>query len=273
MTAYLSSSDKKVLITLILGFATLVVFALWETFGNAKFKVAPPVIFARNHGRAYAMPFINTFIVGMTYYAINVIYPTMNSVLWSANSTNPNYGLALSLPPNIALVLGGVLLAVCGDRIRHYKLQLIVSCSGMVLFGGLLALVRLDNKGTMIAIAFLQQLFFGWAVYLGYVFAQLGVHQHELGVSGGLSGVCRYGGGSIAQAVYTTILQNTLSKEITKLLPPAVLQAGLPQSSLNAFMAAFPSNATALASIPGVTEQVSLAAGLAYQKSYLHPFR
>jgi hypothetical protein len=273
MTAYLPSTDKRVLTTLILGFAALIVFALWETFGNAKYKVAPPAIFARTHGRSYTMPFINTFIVGMTYYAINVIYPTMNNVLWSANSTNPNYGLALSLPPNIALVLGGVLLAICGDKIRHYKLQLIVSCSGMVLFGGLLALVQLNNKGTMIAIAFLQQLFFGWAVYLGYVFAQLGVHQHELGVSGGLSGVCRYGGGSIAQAVYTTILQNTLTKEFTKRIPPAALQAGLPRSSLNAFLAAFPSNATALASIPGVTEQVTQAAGIAYQTSYLHPIR
>jgi len=72
--------------------------------------------------------------------------------------------------------------------------------------------------------------------------------------STGLSGVCRYGGGSIAQAVHTTILQNTVTKEITKQIPPVVLQAGLPHSSLTDFMVTFLANTIALASISGVTD-------------------
>ena len=59
-----------------------------------------------------------------------------------------------------------------------------------------MALVTPFNKNLMIAFAFLEQTFFGWAQYESVAFTQLGVHQHDLGISGGLAGglagVARY---------------------------------------------------------------------------------
>lgn len=43
---------------------------------------------------------------------------------------------------------------------------------------------------------------FGWAQNESIAFTQLGVHQYDLGIAGGLAGVARFAGGSVAQAIY-----------------------------------------------------------------------
>ena len=68
----------------------------------------------------------------------------------------------------------------------------------MVIFGALLALGNPNRKGMMLAFVFLAETGFGWAQYLSIAFLPLGVPQVELGISGGLAGVSRFGGGAVA---------------------------------------------------------------------------
>jgi hypothetical protein len=140
----------------------------------------------------------------------------------------------------------------------------------MILWGGLMALVTPYNKETMIAFTFLEQTFFGWAQYESVAFTQLGVHQHDLGMSGGLAGVARYAGGSLAQTIYTSILVNTQSARAAVTVPQAAIAAGLPASSAQKLLAAFRLGASALQAVPGVDEQILAAASTAYQWSYAH---
>lgn len=65
-----------------------------------------------------------------------------------------------------------------GDVFRHYKWTLCISWGGMVLWGGLMALVTPYNKGMMIAFTFLEQTFFGWAQYRTYTNGQQGRSNH-----------------------------------------------------------------------------------------------
>lgn len=193
---------------------------------------------------------------------INVFY---------VNPTTPrSHALLLTLPGNLGLVFGAVLLICFGHMIRHYKWTLVVSFTGMVFWGGLLALVTPYNKGTMIAITFLEQTFFGWAQYESIAFTQLGVHQHDLGVSCGLAGMARFAGGSLATAIYSSILANTQSKRAAVTVPAAAIKAGL--SALNAadVLAAISKGAVALEAIPGMTAQVLEAVNTAYLWSYAH---
>lgn len=139
-----------------------------------------------------------------------------------------------------------------GNLFGHWKYTLIVAWSGMTLFGGLMGLVTPYNKGTMIAFAFLMQTFFGWSQYESVAFTQLGVPQTELGISGGLAGVARYAGGSLAQAIYTTILTNTQQTRAAATLPQAAIAAGLDPKYGADILAAFPQGAAALAAIPGI---------------------
>lgn len=133
-----------------------------------------------------------------------------------------------------------------------------------------MAMVTPSNKGIMIAFAFLEQTFFGWAQYESIAFTQLGVHQHDLGMSGGLAGVARYAGGSLAQAIYTSILANTQSARAAATVPQAAMRAGANLATAEGVLAAFPLGSTALAKVPGVNPDILAAAGEAFQWSYAH---
>ncbi|KAK1024842.1 hypothetical protein LTR33_017840, partial [Friedmanniomyces endolithicus] len=234
------------------------------------YPLCPPRIFRSHNGREFTVPFIVTFIVTMFYYGINIIYPTMINVFYITPTTSRSEQLLLSLPGNIGLVFGAILLISFGNLVGHWKWSLVGSWIGMTIFGGLMAMVTPTNKSMMIAFTFLEQTFFGWAQYESIAFTQLGVHQHDLGMSGGLAGVARYAGGSLAQAIYVSILANTQAARAAVSVPAAVLQAGGSATMASEILAAFPSGALALAKVPGVNAQILGAAGSAYQFAYAH---
>lgn len=120
-TTYMPSSDTMVIAPLVVGFVLLVAFGAWETLGNTKYPLCPPRIFRSHYGREFTVPFIVAFIVTMFYYGINVIYPTMVNVFYITPTTSRGEQLALSLPGNIGLVFGALLLISFGDLFRHYK--------------------------------------------------------------------------------------------------------------------------------------------------------
>lgn len=80
-------------------------------------------------------------------------------------------------------------------------------------------------------------------------------------------------GGAIAISVYSTILSNTLSTWMMRLIPAAVLPLGLPESSVASLMAALPLGSSALAKVPGITTEIMVAAGGAMQQAYVHALR
>ncbi|KAK5169763.1 uncharacterized protein LTR77_005741 [Saxophila tyrrhenica] len=269
-TTYMSASSTMVIAPLVVGIVLLILFGFWENFGWVTYPLCPPRIFRSHKGREFTVPFIIAFIVTMFYYGINVIYPTMVNVFYITPTTSRGYELALSLPGNIGLVFGACLLIAFGDLFRNYRTTLSISWAGMVLFGGLMALVTPYNKGLMIAFAFLEQTCFGWAQYLSIAFTQLGVHQHDLGMSGGLAGVARYAGGSLAQAIYVSILANTQASRAAITVPEAAIRAGANSETASALLAALPLGSAAIAKVPGITDEIVAAASTAFQWSYAH---
>jgi hypothetical protein len=163
-----------------------------------------------------------------------------------------------------------MLLISFGNLVGHWKYSLIVAWCGMTLFGGLMAMVTPYNKGMMIAFTFLEQTFFGWAQYESVAFSQLGVNQRDLGTSGGLAGFARFAGGSLAQAIYSSILTNTQATRAALTVPKAAIAAGLSAENAAKLLAAFPLGAKALAAVPGVNEEILAAAGTAFAWSYAH---
>ncbi|OAL05350.1 MFS general substrate transporter [Phaeosphaeriaceae sp. SRC1lsM3a] len=268
-TTTLPSDDPKVIGTLVSGFVALVAFALWETFAPLKQPLTPTHVFTRDKGRELTAPFIVGFVVTMFYYAVNIIYPTQVGVFFTNATTDYKYAIVLGLPGNIGLCFGAFLLTVFGHRIGHWKWTLTASVTIMVVFGALLGLGNPERKGMMIAFVFLCQVGFGWAQYLSIAFIQFGVPQHELGISGGLAGVARFAGGAVAISVYQTILTNVQSSKAAELVPRAVTAAGLSADAVPAFLAALPLGATALAKVPGITNEIIAAGGAAFQQAYV----
>jgi len=89
-------------------------------------------------------------------------------------------------------------------------------------------------------------------------------------MSGGLAGVARYAGGSLAQAIYTSVLTNTQSSRAAVTVPAAAIAAGLDPAAAAQLPAAFAVGATALAQIPGLTPKITAAAATAFQWSYAY---
>lgn len=195
--------------------------------------------------------------------------PTMVAVFFTNETTDFKYSIVLTLPQNLGLTFGAVLLTLFGSKIGHWRWTLTGSVAIMVVFGALLALGTPDRKGMMIAFIFLAEVGFGWAQYLSIAFIQFGVDQVELGISGGLAGVARFAGGSVAISVYTTILTNVQSSQAAKLVPAAAEAAGLPASASAALLAAMPLGSKAIMAVPGVTPEIIAAAGAAFQQSYV----
>ncbi|KAH6898208.1 fungal trichothecene efflux pump [Thelonectria olida] len=268
-TTTLDSSDPKVIGTLIPGFILLAAFALYETFAKLKQPLTPTRIFTRDHGRELTAPFIAGFVVTMFYYCLNVVYPTMIAVFFTNENTDFKYAVVLTLPQNLGLTFGAVLLTLFGTKIGHWRWTLTGSVTVMVVFGALLALITPDRFGMAIAFIFLAEVGFGWAQYLSIAFIQFGTDQVELGISGGLAGVSRFAGGAIAISVYTTILTNVQSTQMVKLVPAAAIGAGLPESSIEQLLAALPLGSAALEKVPGITTEIIVAAAAAFQQSYV----
>ncbi|KAF2837878.1 fungal trichothecene efflux pump [Patellaria atrata CBS 101060] len=272
-TTTLPASNPKVIGTLVSGLALLVVFALYETFAPLKQPLTPTHVFTRGKGRDLTAPFVAGFVVTMFYYAINVIYPTMISVFFTDETTDFRYAIVLTLPQNLGLTFGAVLLTLFGTAIGHWRWTLTGSVTIMVVFGALLALGTPERKGMMIAFVFLAEVGFGWAQYLSIAFIQFGVDQVELGISGGLAGVARFAGGSVAISVYTTILTNVQSNAFARLLPRAVLPLGFPSASIPDLAAALPLGSAALAQVEGLTPEIVGAAAAAFRQSYVEGLR
>lgn len=173
--------------------------------------------------------------------------------------------MLLTLPANLGLPFGSVLLILFGNKIGHWRWTLVGSVFSLVLWGSLMALVTPYNKAMMIAFVVLGQISYGWAAYLAVTFTQLGVPQIYLGISGGLAGLARYAGGAVASACYSSAIGNGLKTKGAVLIPKAALDAGLPRSSLDQLMAAVPQGVAAISKVPGVTPAVNEAVGVAYK--------
>ncbi|KAH7121050.1 fungal trichothecene efflux pump [Dendryphion nanum] len=269
-TTYKSAKDATVIGPLVSGLILVAAFGVWETASNVPYKLCPPHLFRSHNGREFTAPFIVAFIVTMFYYSVNIIWPTMVNVFYLGPNTSRSTELLLTLPPNVGLVFGATLLASFGHKIGHWYWTLIGTWTGMTLFGALMGLVTPFNQSLMIAFCCINATFFGWAQYESVAFTQLGVPQQDLGFSGGLAGMARYAGGSLAQAIYTTILANTQGPRAASTLPAAAIAAGMSPENAQKLLAAFPLGAAAIAEVPGTTAEALTAATLAFQWSYAH---
>ncbi|KAF2006271.1 MFS general substrate transporter [Amniculicola lignicola CBS 123094] len=272
-TTYKPSKDVTVIAPMVVGFVLIALFGVWENVSNVPYKLCPPHLFKSHNGREFTAPFVVAFIVTMFYYSVNIIWPTMVNVFYLGPNTSRTTELLLTLPPNVGLVAGACLLIAFGNVIGHWKWTLIVTWTGMTLFGALMGLVTPFNQAMMIGFCCVNATFFGWAQYESVAFTQLGVPQQDLGFSGGLAGMARYAGGSLAQAIYTSILSNTQSSRVAATLPSAAVAAGMTAENASLLLAAFPLGAEAIAAVPGTNAEALAAAALAFQWSYAHALK
>ena len=174
-TELIPSSSPKVIGLLVGGFATLILFILFENIGQRKGFIKQPLtpthVFTKDKGREFTFPFVVGFVVTMFYYMTNIVYPTQCAVFFPTTSLKTQ--ALYTLPSNIGLVFGEILLIAFGTKMGHWKWTLTGSVTIMVFFGALLGIGTPERKASLMAFVFLSQTGFGWAQMLSITFIQV----------------------------------------------------------------------------------------------------
>jgi hypothetical protein len=103
------------------------------------------------------------------------------------------------------------------------------------------------------------------------------VPQEELGVSAGLIGTFRSAGGSVGNAIFSTILNSIINKQLGPRIAAAAIASGFSPSELGTLIPAVIENAVgvpeAFANVPGVSSAVIAATSQALKDAYAYAFR
>ena len=119
----------------------------------------------------------------------------------------------------------------------------------------------------MCALVGVGAFFLGYLDCVGLTMAGMVIaDQKDIGAAIGMAASIRSGIASIGTAVYSVILSNRLDTTIPAVVPPAVIKAGLPASSVPAFMTAMTvGTPAAFDAVPGLNPAI-LAVGTAAHK-------
>ena len=148
---------------------------------------------------------------------------------------------------------------------------IIFSTFAMVGFVGALASLTPDTKTTGIALTILGPFFVGFIELASLALAPLFCKPSDIGLASGLLASIRSAGGSIAVAVYSTILSNRLASTLPANIGPVAIAAGLPADQVPALVAA--AKAGKLATFPGITDAITAAVTRVMPLAYSQAFK
>lgn len=154
-----------------------------------------------------------------------------------------------------------------GGNVRYW---IIFATFAMVGFVGALASLTPETLNLGIALTILGPFFVGFIELTSLALAPLFCKPSDIGLASGLLASIRSAGGSIAIAVYTTILSNRLATEIPAAISGPAIAAGLSQSQLPALAKA--AQAGKLAAFPGLTSAVKAAVVRVLPSAYTKAF-
>lgn len=99
--------------------------------------------------------------------------------------------------------------------------------------------------------------------------------QNEIGTAAGIAGSTRSAISTVASTIYTVVLTARIGKTIPAIVPAAVINAGLPSSSVVDYMKAIATggSASALAAIEGISPDILAAGAKAYELAYSDSYR
>ncbi|KIW76455.1 hypothetical protein Z517_11201 [Fonsecaea pedrosoi CBS 271.37] len=254
---------------IVTGVVSLVAFVLYEIYSGVHRPLVPMDIFKNFQ---YDAIVVLTTVGGMIYYSMTVIYPTTLTVLYSTDTMKVGW---LSCAVGGGVQAGQVIGGLIAMRIGHINWQMVFASIVMAVFIGGLAAQTKDTLALSTAFATLGSFGVGYIENLAATAATFVIKdQKQMGTSNGIFGSIRSAGGVLATTIYLVILTNRMNTNTKNMIIPTVVEAGLPDSSIAAFLTALNSGvASALQAVPGVTEKIILAGETAYLAAYTDAFQ
>jgi hypothetical protein len=129
------------------------------------------------------------------------------------------------------------------------------------------------NKKTQIALIYLGCVFIGWNESICLTNTTVLIrNQQEIGIAGGTAGCIRSIISAVLETVYISIFTNRLTETIIDEVPPALISASLPASSVGGFLEAL-TLGTSFSSVAGITNAIIEAGSRAYKMANADAYR
>ncbi|KAH7162102.1 fungal trichothecene efflux pump [Dactylonectria estremocensis] len=218
--------------SLVIGALLLIALFCWEAFANLKYPAIPVKFFAN---RGFMALVCCATVASMFYYSAVLLWPQQVQALFTKDVTYAGW-LSTTVASSTALgqIVAGIIVR-WGGNVRYW---LIFSTFAMVGFVAALASLTPADKNTGIALTILGPFFVGFIELASLALAPLFCAAQDIGLASGLLASIRSAGGSIAVAVYTSILSNRLTDTIPNNVIPAAEEAGMPDSQASDLLAA-----------------------------------
>lgn len=182
------------------------------------------------------------------------------------------YGSALSCIVGACIVMGQIVGGLLSKWIGKQKWQLVVSTTAFTGLLGGVACATTDNKDTVIGLLIVGCFFVGWVESIGLAMSGIVIKdQSEIGTAVGIAGTVRSAISTVASTIYVAILTNRLGATIPAQVPPALINAGLPASSVASFIAAMTTGS--FEGIKGLTPQITEIGVAAYKNASAMAYR
>lgn len=171
-------------------------------------------------------------------------------------------------------LLGALCCGLWFRFIRHHRTQLVVLYAITIVFCGLMSTTDANRRPLAVASAFIMGFGVGAIETIVVLIVSISQDVGHIGLLVGTVGTIRSVSGGLAQAVYSTILNNQMAEQVPRFVSRAALDSGLPQSSLPALFDAIATQSrAALMSVPGMTDSISLAIAEATIAGYSEAFK
>ncbi|KAB5517299.1 fungal trichothecene efflux pump [Coniochaeta sp. 2T2.1] len=256
--------SAPVLCTIIIGIFTLAGFVVYEGYFCKTQPFMPPRLF-KNIG--FDAIVIIAAVGAMLYYSLTVLWPQIISALYETDSIT--VGIQSSVVGG-GILLGQVLGGFAITYVPKVKIQTICAACLTMAFLTPLVLLNANTHTMVIALGTMTCIAIGYIDNIAFPGVTLVFEPQDIGLATGVLGSIRALGGAVAQALYVSVYVNKLTANIPKYVAPAVIEAGLPESSLVDFLTAMA--AGDFSGVEGVTDAVLAAVGPAMKVAYSKSF-
>lgn len=193
-------------------------------------------------------------------------------MVFSVYTTDLEYGSILSCAISGSYLLGSIL--SCFARyIGKQKIQMMVAALLSVpLLGAVGGIADVDNKGTVLGLLITGCILVGYMEGIGLTNTGICIDdQAEIGTAMGVASTLRSTSASVAGTIYLVILQNRQAVTIPRYVVPALVQAGLPPSSIAGFITGIATGS--FEGVPGISPEIIGAGMSAYKVSSVMAMR
>ncbi|KAN0116759.1 putative siderophore iron transporter [Hyaloscypha variabilis] len=260
-------TSAKVLGPLVVGIVTLLAFCLYE-WKFTKTGILHHDLFrgGKNRGRTFALCVGLIFIEGIILFAYVIFYPVLTISLFTQD---PFLEVARAQP---AWICGGLSTVVYGFASTKLKTIRGPICVGFaIMTGGMIGLATIEPGDSTRTIVFAGMFGLGFGAPLALLIAgvQLSTPYHLIATATALTTSTRAVAVAMFTAIYSAVVNNRLNNYIPSYVAPAAIRAGLPITSVPAFVVALAADdMPALLKVPGITPAV-IAAGVTALKQAL----